>query len=98
MIHVILPSHLRTLACISGEVLLQVEQPVTQRTVLEALEVKYPALRGAIRNHETLERRPLLRVFACGLDLSHDSADASLPPAVAEGSEPLWIVGAVAGG
>lgn len=98
MIHVIVPPHLRLLASISGEVLLEVESPVTPNSVLEALEAKYPTLRGTIRDHVTLVRRPLLRFFACGKDLSHDPADAPLPAEITSGAEPFWIVGAVAGG
>ena len=98
MIHVIVPSHLRTLASITGEVMLEVASPVTQRTVLDALEARYPTLRGTIRDHVTQERRAFLRFFACGLDLSHESPDTPLPAAVASGTEPFWVVGAVAGG
>ncbi len=98
MIHVIVPPHLRTLASITGEVMLDVEGPATQRSVLDALEARYPTLRGTIRDHATQERRPFLRFFACGRDLSHEVADAPLPDAVASGAEPFWVVGAVAGG
>lgn len=98
MIHVIVPSNLRVLANISGEVMLHVDSPVTPRTILDALEARYPALRGTIREHVTLQRRPLLRFFACGLDFSHEGPDTLLPEAVATGAEPFWIVGAVAGG
>ena len=98
MIRVILPPHLRTLAQINGEVLLKVEGPVTQRSILDALEARYPMLRGTIRDHTTLERRPFLRFFACEEDLSHESPDSPLPDAVAAGSEPFLIVGAIAGG
>ena len=98
MIHVIVPTHLRTLAKINGEVLLDVAAPVTQRAILDALEARYPTLRGTVREHEKQQRRPLLRVFACGLDVSHEPDDAPLPDAVASGAEPFWIVGAVAGG
>lgn len=98
MIHVIVPAHLRTLASISGEVLLNVEGPVTQSSVLDALEAKYPQLLGTIREHGSQQRRPLLRFFACGLDLSHADPDAPLPDAVVSGAEPFWIVGAIAGG
>ncbi|MFO7169634.1 MAG: MoaD/ThiS family protein [Chloroflexota bacterium] len=98
MIRVYLPAHLRTLARVSGEVELQVEGPVTQRTILDALEAKYPMLRGTIRDHVTRERRPFVRFFACEQDLSHESPDAPLPEAVANGSEPFMIVGAIAGG
>ena len=98
MIRVILPYHLRTLAKVSGEVTLAVASPVTQRTVLEALEAQYPALRGTIRDHGTLLRRPMIRFFACEEDLSHESPDAPLPDAVISGKEAFWIVGAIAGG
>ena len=98
MIHVIVPPHLRTLAQISGEVLLDVEGPATQRSVLDALESRYPQLSGTIRDHVSQQRRPFLRFFACGQDLSHDSPDTPLPAAVASGAEPFWIVGAIAGG
>jgi sulfur-carrier protein len=98
MIRVVLPAHLRTLARVSGDVELQVEGPVTQRSVLDALEARYPMLRGTIRDHVTLQRRPFLRFFACEEDLSHESPDAPLPDAVASGAEPFWIIGAIAGG
>jgi hypothetical protein len=98
MIRVILPPHLRTLAHVSGDVELQVEAPVTQRSVLDALEARYPMLRGTIRDHVTQQRRPFLRFFACEEDLSHESPDAPLPDAVASGAEPLVILGAIAGG
>jgi hypothetical protein len=98
MIRVVLPFHLRTLARVDGDVLLTVADPVTQRTVLDALENKYPMLKGTIRDHGTLKRRPLLRFFACEEDLSHESPDAPLPAAVAEGKEPFLVVGAIAGG
>lgn len=98
MIHVIVPPHLRTLASITGEVMLDVTSPVTQQTILDALEARYPALQGTIRDHVTRQRRPFLRFFACGLDLSHQESDAPLPQAVVSGGEPFWIVGAVAGG
>jgi molybdopterin converting factor small subunit len=98
MIRVVLPAHLRTLARIDGEVALEVEGPVTQRSVLDALEARYPMLRGTIRNHVTQQRRPFIRFFACEQDLSHESPDAPLPDAVAMGAEPLLIVGAMAGG
>ena len=97
-IRVVLPAHLRTLARLSGEVALEVEGPVTQRSVLDALEAAYPMLQGTLRDHVTLERRPFVRFFACGEDLSHDSADAPLPDAVAKGVEPFLVVGAIAGG
>jgi sulfur-carrier protein len=98
MIKVILPPHLRTLAQVRGELELEVEKPVTTRSVLDALEGRYPMLRGTIRDHVTLQRRPFLRFFACEEDLSHESPDAPLPDAVASGAEPLVILGAIAGG
>lgn len=98
MIRVELPSHLRTLAKVNGEVQLEVQAPVTQRAVLDALEAQYPALRGTIRDHDTLKRRAFLRFFACEEDLSHESPDTPLPEAVASGKEPFLIIGAVAGG
>jgi molybdopterin synthase sulfur carrier subunit len=98
MIRVVLPFHLRTLARVDGEVQLDVDGPATQRSVLGALEARYPTLRGAIRDHVTLERRPFLRFFACEQDLSHEPPDTPLPDAVASGKEPLLIVGAIAGG
>ena len=98
LIRVILPPHLRTLAQTASEVKLAVEGPATQRSVLDALEVRYPMLRGTIRDHITLQRRPFLRFFACEEDLSHESPDAPLPDAVASGVEPLVILGAIAGG
>jgi molybdopterin synthase sulfur carrier subunit len=97
-IRVILPPHLRTLAHVTGDVELQVETPVTQRSVLDALETCYPMLRGTIRDHATQQRRAFLRFFACEEDLSHESPDAPLPEAVASGTEPLVILGAIAGG
>ena len=98
MIRVILPFHLRTLAKVDGEVTLAVADPVTPRAVLDALEAQYPMLRGTVRDHVTQKRRPMVRFFACEEDLSHESADTPLPVAVATGTEPFWIVGAVAGG
>lgn len=98
MIRVLLPFHLRNLARVEGEVELEVAGPVTQRTILDALEAKYPTLRGTIRDRDTGRRRALLRFFACEEDLSNDSPDTPLPDAVASGKEPLWIVGAIAGG
>jgi hypothetical protein len=98
IVRVVLPAHLRTLARVGGEVKVAVEGPVTQRTVLDALEATYPMLRGTIRDHVTQRRRAFLRLFACGEDLSHESPDASLPEAVVTGAEPLLIVGAMAGG
>jgi len=98
MIRVILPPHLRTLANVGSEVTLEVEGPVTQRSVLDALEARYPMLQGTIREHVTQQRRPFLRFFACEEDLSHEPPDAPLPEAVASGAEPLVILGAIAGG
>lgn len=98
MIRVVLPAHLRTLARVGGEVTLKVEGPVTQRSVLDAIEAQYPMLRGTIRDHGTLKRRAFVRFFACEQDLSHESPDAPLPDAVATGAEPFLIVGAMAGG
>ena len=98
MIRVVLPAHLRTLASVKGEVLLDVAAPVSLRAVLDALEARYPMLRGTIRDQVTFERRAFLRFFACEEDLSHDSPDALLPEVVATGKEPLLVIGAVAGG
>lgn len=98
MIRVVLPAHLRTLAGVSGEVTLDVAGEVTQRSVLDALEARYPMLCGTIRDHGTLQRRAFLRFFACEEDLSHESPDAPLPEAVVKGKEPFLVVGAVAGG
>jgi hypothetical protein len=98
MIRVMLPAHLRTLAHVGDEVKLHVDCEATQRSVLDALEACYPVLRGTIRDHITLERRPFLRFFACEEDLSHESPDAPLPDAVATGAEPFLVVGAMAGG
>ena len=98
MIRVTLPPHLRKLAQIDGEVNLDVKGQVTQCSVLDALEVRYPMLRGTIRDHVTLRRRAFVRFFACGEDLSHEPPDAPLPDAVANGAEPFMIVGAIAGG
>jgi molybdopterin synthase sulfur carrier subunit len=98
MIRVILPFHLRNLAHVGNEVSIEVAAPVTQRTVLDALEAQYPMLRGAIRDHGTLQRRPFLRFFACEEDLSLESPDAPLPEAVASGKEPFMVIGAIAGG
>ena len=98
MIRVVLPFHLRTLAGTEEEVVLRVDGPVTQRTVLDALEARYPVLRGTIRGHGGDRRRPFLRFFACAQDLSHESPDAPLPEAVTRGSEPFLVVGAMAGG
>ncbi len=97
-IRVILPSHLRGLAHVQGEVELEIAGPATQRSVVDALEARYPMLRGTIRDHVTQQRRPFLRFFACEEDLSHDPPDTPLPDAVTSGKEPLLIVGAIAGG
>jgi molybdopterin synthase sulfur carrier subunit len=98
MIRVILPPHLRTLAHVRGDVELDLAGAVTQRTVLDALEARYPMLRGTIRDHATQQRRAFLRFFACEEDLSHESPDAPLPDAVASGKEPFIVIGAIAGG
>jgi sulfur-carrier protein len=98
MIRVVLPAHLRTLAGVNGDVELEVDGSATQRSVLDALEARYPMLRGTIRDHVTLQRRPYLRFFACAEDLSHEPPDAPLPDAVASGAEPFFIIGAIAGG
>ena len=98
MIHVVLPPHLRALAKVSGDVLLEVPAPVTQRSLLDSLEARYPMLRGTIRDHTTKERRPFLRFFACEEDLTHESPDTPLPESVASGKEPFFVVGAIAGG
>ena len=98
MIRVVLPAPLRALASVEGEVSLEVADPVTQGSVLDALEARFPMLRGTIREHDSTRRRPLVRFFACGEDLSLEPPDALLPAAVADGSEPFMIVGAIAGG
>src|SRR5260370_41815064 len=98
MLSVALPPHLRTLARVDGELELEVNTPVIQRSVLDALEAQYPMLRGTVRDHITKLRRPMVRFFACGEDLSHESPDAQLPEAIATGSEPFLIIGAIAGG
>jgi molybdopterin synthase sulfur carrier subunit len=98
MIRVYLPAHLRMLARANGEVTIEVEGPVTQRSVLDTLEASYPMLRGTIRDHVTEQRRPFVRFFACEEDVSHEPPDAPLPNAVATGAEPFMIVGAIAGG
>lgn len=97
-IRVIIPNHLRNLAHVGSEVTVEVLPPITQRSVLDALEAKYPMLRGTIRDHGTLQRRAFLRFFACEGDLSHESPDAPLPEAVASGKEPFIVIGAIAGG
>src|SRR4051812_41809262 len=98
MIRIVLPFHLRALARIGGEVRLDVEGQATQRSVLDALEARFPVLRGTIRDHVTKQRRAFVRFFACEQDLSHEQADAPLPAAVAAGAEAFWVVGAIAGG
>jgi len=98
MIRIILPFHLRNLAHVGGEITLEVEAPATLRSVLDALEARYPMLRGAIRDHDTQQRRPFLRFFACEEDLSHNPPEAPLPDAVASGKEPFIVIGAIAGG
>jgi sulfur-carrier protein len=98
MIRVELPPHLRTLARVGAEVAIEVEGRVTQRSVLDALEARYPVLQGTIRDHVTLQRRPFVRFYACDQDLSHEPPDAPLPDAVATGAEPFLVVGALAGG
>ena len=98
MIRVVLPYHLRTLARVEGEVELEVRSPVTLRGVLDALEARHPSLRGTIRDHGTLQRRPFIRFFACKEDLSHEPSETLLPEAITTGAEPLMIVGAMAGG
>jgi|ERR1700758_2461622 sulfur-carrier protein len=98
MVRVILPAHLRTLARIDDELKVDVRVPVTQRSLLDAIEERYPMLRGTIRDHVTKQRRPFLRFFACEEDLSLESPDAPLPEAIASGKEPFFIIGAIAGG
>jgi hypothetical protein len=98
MIRVILPQHLRTLAHVGSEVELKIDGPITQRSIFDALEARYPMLRGTIRDHGTLQRRAFLRFFACEEDLSHESPDAPLPEAIASGKEPFIVIGAIAGG
>ena len=98
MIRIVLPAHLRTLAHVNGEVELEVQGQATQRLVLDALEARYPMLRGTIRDHVTQQRRAFVRFFACKEDLSHESPDAPLPDAVAKGAEPFLVIGAIAGG
>jgi hypothetical protein len=97
-IRVILPQHLRTLAGVGNEVRIEIEPPVSQRSVLDALELRYPMLCGTIRDQVTQQRRPFLRFFACEEDLSHEPPDAPLPQAISDGTEPLLIIGAIAGG
>ena len=98
MIQVMLPAHLRTLARVTGDVSLEVKEPVTIRSVLDALEDRYPMLRGTIRDQVTLQRRPFIRFYACTEDLSHDPTDKPLPEAVVSGKEPLLLIGAISGG
>ncbi len=98
MIRVVLPPHLRDLARVGAEVTVEVQGPATQASILGALEARYPVLKGTIRDHVTLRRRPFVRFFACGEDFSHEAPDAPLPAAVAQGSEPFLVVGAIAGG
>ena len=98
MIRIELPYHLRTLAHIDGEVQLDVAAPVTQRSILDALEAKYPMLKGTIRDHVTKQRRPFIRFFACSEDFSHEDMDAPLPEPVAKGQETFYVIGAIAGG
>ena len=98
MIRVEIPSHLRTLARVGKEVQLSIDGPVTQRSIIDAIEARYPMLAGTIRDHATRQRRPFVRFFACEMDLSHESPDALLPDAVASGAEPFLIIGAIAGG
>ena len=98
LIRVAMPAHLRTLAGVSGDVTVEVEGEVTRRKVLDALETRYPMLRGTIREHVSGERRPFLRFFACGEDITHQSPDAPLPNEIASGAEPFYVIGAIAGG
>jgi sulfur-carrier protein len=98
MIRVTLPAHLRKLAQVDGEIELEIAGQITQRTVLDALEARFPMLRGTIRDHVTQKRRPFVRFFACGQDLSHESPDALLPGPIVTGAEPFMIIGAIAGG
>ena len=98
MIRIVLPAHLRTIAKVGGDIEIEVASPVTQRSVLDALEARYPVLRGAIRDHTTQKRRPFIRFFACEEDLSLEPPDTALPEPIARGKEPLLVVGALAGG
>ncbi len=98
MIRVVLPHHLRTLARVGSEVELDVDPPITQRRIIDTLEANYPMLRGTIRDHSTQQRRPLVRFFVCGEDVSHDPPDSALPDAIAKAAEPFFIMGAIAGG
>jgi hypothetical protein len=98
MILVVLPAHLRALAGVSGDVQLEIDGEVTRRSILDALEARYPMLRGTIRDHVAGERRPMVRFFACGEDVTHEPGDTPLPQAIASGAEPFYIIGAIAGG
>jgi molybdopterin synthase sulfur carrier subunit len=98
MIRVVLPHHLRTLARVGSEVELDIDPPITQRRIIDTLEANYPMLRGTIRDHSTQRRRPLVRFFVCGEDVSHDPPDTPLPDAIAKSAEPFFIMGAIAGG
>jgi hypothetical protein len=98
MIRVVMPAHLRTLAGVRGDVTVEIEGKVTRRSILDALETQYPMLRGTILDHVSGERRPFLRFFACGEDVTHESPDDPLPPEIASGAEPFYIIGAIAGG
>lgn len=98
MITVVVPAHLRTLAGVKGDIQLEIEGEVTRRSILDALEKRYPMLRGTIRSHVSGERRPFLRFFACGEDITHDSPDDPLPKEIASGAEPFYVIGAIAGG
>jgi hypothetical protein len=98
MIRIVLPHHLRTLARVGDEVHVDLSDPVTVKSLLDAIEAKYPMLRGTIRDHESQKRRPMVRFFACGEDVSHDPPDNPLPDAIAKGAEPFFIMGAIAGG
>jgi len=97
-IQIVMPAHLRTLAGVKGDVTVEVDGAVTRASILDALETQYPMLRGTIREHVSRERRPFLRFFACGEDVTHEPPDAPLPPEIASGREPFWIIGAIAGG
>lgn len=98
MITVVVPAHLRTLAGVKGDIQLEIEGEVTRRSILDALEQRYPMLRGTIREHVSGERRPFLRFFACGEDITHESPDDPLPKEIASGAEPFYVIGAIAGG
>ena len=98
MIRIVMPAHLRTLAGVSGDVTLEIDGEVTRASILDALEIRYPMLRGTIREHVSGERRPFLRFFACGEDITHQSPDEPLPQEIASGAEPFYVIGAIAGG